>query len=63
MVFDPDRPDLGATLDDGYSTFTLSGTSSLPILPDLTDLDRRTYWGYSVFPNVMMNLVTTGAMV
>lgn len=63
MVFDPDRPDLGATLDDGYSTFTLSGTSSLPILPDLTDLDRRTYWGYSVFPNVMMNLVSTGAMV
>lgn len=63
MVFDPERPDLGATLDDGYSTFTLSGTSSLPVLPDLTDLDRRTYWGYSVFPNVMMNLVSTGAMV
>ncbi len=63
MVFEPDRPDLGATLDDGLTTFTLSGTSSLPQLPDLTELDCRTYWGYSVFPNVAMNLLSTGAMV
>jgi glycine betaine catabolism A len=63
MVFEPDRPDLGATLDEGLTTFTLSGNSQLPFLPGLTDLDRRTYWGYSVFPNVAMNLLSTGAMV
>ena len=63
MVFDPDRPDLGAELADGRTTFTLSGTSPLPTLPQLTELDVRTYWGYSVFPNVMMNLLSTGAMV
>jgi Rieske 2Fe-2S family protein len=63
MVFEPDRPDLGATLDEGLTTFTLSGTSSLPQLPELTELDCRTYWGYSVFPNVAMNLLSTGAMV
>jgi Rieske 2Fe-2S family protein len=63
MVFEPDRPDLGATLDTGLTTFTMSGNSTLPFLPGLTDLDRRTYWGYSVFPNVAMNLLSTGAMV
>jgi glycine betaine catabolism A len=63
MVFDPERPDLGATLADGLTTFTMSGTSSLPTLPGLTATDCRTYWGYSIMPNVMMNLVSTGAMV
>ncbi|MGZ4135984.1 MAG: aromatic ring-hydroxylating oxygenase subunit alpha [Actinomycetota bacterium] len=63
MVFDPDRPDLGAELADGLSTFTLTGTSVLPTLPGLGDRDCRTYWGYSIFPNVLMNLVSTGAMV
>ena len=63
MVFDPERPDLGATLADGVSTFTMTGTSDLATLPGLTDTDCRTYWGYSIFPNVLMNLVSTGAMV
>ncbi|HSL10773.1 MAG TPA: aromatic ring-hydroxylating dioxygenase subunit alpha [Actinomycetota bacterium] len=63
QVVDLERPDLGATLADGLSTFTLSGTTSLPFLPGLTDLDRRTYWGYSVLPNLMVNLLSTGVMV
>jgi glycine betaine catabolism A len=63
QVVDADRPDLGATLDDGYTTFTLSGTSDLPTLPGITALDCRTYWGYSILPNLMVNLVSTGVMV
>ncbi len=63
MVFDPDRPDLGAELDEGMNTFTMSGRSSLPVLPGLTELDHRTYWGFSVMPNVAMNLLSTGVMV
>ena len=63
MVFDPERPDLGATLGEGVTTFTMTGTSALPTLPGLTETDCRTYWGYSIFPNVMMNLLSTGAMV
>ena len=63
MVFDPDRPDLGVTLDDGLTTFTMSGHSTLPPLPGLADADLRTYWGYSILPNVAMNLMSTGAMV
>jgi Rieske 2Fe-2S family protein len=62
MVVDYERPDLGATLADGMTTFTMSGTSDLPILPGLTELDRRTYWGYSVFPNLMVNMVSTGVV-
>jgi Rieske 2Fe-2S family protein len=33
------------------------------MLPGLTDVDQRTYWGYSILPNVAMNLLSTGAMV
>jgi Rieske 2Fe-2S family protein len=62
MVVDHERPDLGATLADGVYTFTLSGTSDLPLLPGLTELDCKTYWGYSVFPNLMVNLVSTGVV-
>jgi Rieske 2Fe-2S family protein len=62
MVVDYERPDLGATLADGMYTFTLSGTSDLPVLPGLTEVDCRTYWGYSVFPNLMVNLVSTGVV-
>jgi len=63
MVFDPSRPDLGVTLDEGLSTFTMSGTSALPPLPGLSEADLRSYWGYSVMPNVAMNLMSTGVMV
>jgi Rieske 2Fe-2S family protein len=62
QVVDLERPDLGATLDDGLSTFTLSGTSDLPFLPHLTELDCRTYWGYTVFPALQVNLLSTGVM-
>jgi Rieske 2Fe-2S family protein len=63
QVVDHDRPDLGATLGEGKTTFTMDGTSSLPTLPGLTELDCRTYWGYSIFPNLMVNLLSTGVMV
>ena len=63
QVVDHDRPDFGATLESGVKTFTLSGTSDLPFLPGLSELDCRTYWGYSVIPNLMVNLVSTGVMV
>jgi glycine betaine catabolism A len=63
IVVDPERPDLGATLDEGMCTFTMSGTTDLPTLPGLEDVDRRTYWGYSVMPSLMVNLLSTGVFV
>jgi len=62
QVVDHERPDFGATLADGAYTFTMSGTTDLPFLPGLTEIDCRTYWGYAVFPNLLVNLVSTGVM-
>ena len=63
MVFDPDRPDLGVNWTRGINTFTMSGTVITACAPGLTEADHRTYWGYSVMPNVAMNLLSTGVMV
>jgi Rieske 2Fe-2S family protein len=62
LVLDPARGDGGATLDQGLHTFTRSGRSRLPALPDLSELDRRTYYGYSILPNLLVNLLSTGVM-
>jgi Rieske 2Fe-2S family protein len=62
IVLDPSRVDGGVTLADGLYTFTMDGTSTLPQLPDLEEIDRRTYYGYSVFPNLLVNLFSTGVM-
>jgi Rieske 2Fe-2S family protein len=61
-VLDPTRDDGGVTLDEGLHTFTFSGRSELPPLPGLSELDRRTYNGYSIFPNMLVNLLSTGVM-
>jgi Rieske 2Fe-2S family protein len=61
-VLDPARADGGATLDEGLRTFTESGRSRLPALPGLSELDRRTYYGYSILPNLLVNLLSTGVM-
>ena len=62
LVLDPTRGDGGATLDQGLHTFTLSGRSRLPALPGLSELDRRSYYGYSILPNLLVNLLSTGVM-
>jgi Rieske 2Fe-2S family protein len=63
MVMDPAKEDVGATLDEGLDAFTLSGTTSLPRLPGLSEIHGRTYYGYSIFPNLLVNLTPTGVMV
>jgi Rieske 2Fe-2S family protein len=63
QVVDPDRVDGGVTLDDGLYTFTLSGRSALPKLPSLSEIDSRSYYGYSIFPNLMANLTSTGVVM
>ncbi len=62
QVIDSERRDGGVTLADGMNTFTATGRSALPELPGLSELDRRSYYGYTIFPNVMMNLLSTGVM-
>ena len=62
QVLDDDRPDGGVTLGEGMNSFTASGRTALPELPGLSEIDRRSYYGYSIFPNVLMNLLATGVM-
>ncbi|HZD80505.1 MAG TPA: aromatic ring-hydroxylating dioxygenase subunit alpha [Actinomycetota bacterium] len=63
MVWDERREDGGVFLGQGLTTFTLSGTSDkLPELPDLSEVDRCTYYGYTAFPNLLVNLLSTGIM-
>jgi len=62
QVLDRERRDGGVTLGEGMNTFTESGRSALPELPGLSEADRRSYYGYSTFPNVLMNLLSTGVM-
>ena len=63
LVWDERRDDGGVFLAEGFTTFTLSGTSDrLPELPGLSEVDRCTYYGYAVFPNLLVNLLSTGVM-
>lgn len=52
----------GARLADGARTFAFGGTSSLPTLPGLDDVDRQTYFGFTVFPNLIANLLSDTVM-
>ncbi|HSL10640.1 MAG TPA: aromatic ring-hydroxylating dioxygenase subunit alpha [Actinomycetota bacterium] len=46
---------LGNSMADGLTSFTRSGTSSLPTLPGLEDLDVHTFYGVYLFPNLILN--------
>ena len=46
---------LGNSMGEGLTSFTRSGTSTLPTLPGLDDLDVRTFYGVYLFPNLILN--------
>ena len=41
---------------DGATSFTATGRSELPKLPDLSPIDYQMYYGSYEFPNLMLNL-------
>lgn len=47
----------GNRLADGVETWTMNGRSNRPPLPDLTEEDKRCYYGFHVFPNLFVNLL------
>ena len=47
---------------EGATSFTRTGTSTLPPFPDLLDDDRRMYYGTFQFPNLLLNLHPDAAM-
>jgi Rieske 2Fe-2S family protein len=55
-VWDGKQPDDGNLMVDGFTSFTPTGKSPLPGLPDLNPVDRNMYYGTFEFPNLMLNL-------
>jgi Rieske 2Fe-2S family protein len=55
-VWDEETRDDGNKMMDGATSFTVSGRSDLPKLPDLASEDYSMYYGSYEFPNLMLNL-------
>jgi Rieske 2Fe-2S family protein len=62
-VWDEETRDDGNWMIEGATSFTRTGTSTLPPFPDLLPDDYRMYYGTFQFPNVMLNLHPDAAMV
>jgi glycine betaine catabolism A len=52
----------GNSLDVGVSSMTITGASGLPPLPGITPTDAHTYYGFHVFPNLLLNLTPDHVM-
>jgi Rieske 2Fe-2S family protein len=46
---------LGNSMAEGLTSFTMTGTSSLPALPGLDEVDVNTFYGVYLFPNLILN--------
>ena len=55
-VWDEETRDDGNWMMDGATSFTATGTSELPKLPDLLPDDYSMYYGSYEFPNLLLNL-------
>ena len=62
-VYDHRRDDGGVTLKNDGNTFSLTGTSDLPLLPGVTGDDARSYYGCTMFPNAFVDVTGTSAIV
>lgn len=60
-VVDPERSDGAVWLVDGANSFTIDGTSTLSVLPNMSAEEAVQYRGASVFPNVLFDITGTSA--
>jgi Rieske 2Fe-2S family protein len=61
-VWDEQSRDDGNRMVDGATSFTRSGSSTLPRFPGLDPDDEHMYYGTFQFPNLMLNLHPDSAM-
>jgi Rieske 2Fe-2S family protein len=61
-VWDDKTRDSGNPMVDGASSFTPTGSSTLPPFPDLLPDDRCMYYGVFQYPNLLLNLHPDSAM-
>jgi Rieske 2Fe-2S family protein len=52
----------GNSLTDGSNSFTPTGASGLPTLPGIDAEDAHTYYGFHLFPNVLLNFMPDSVM-
>ncbi len=62
-VSDDARDDAGVALAAGSTSFTHTGRSVHPVLPGLSDTEAGSYYGCVVFPNMLLDLTGTSAIV
>jgi phenylpropionate dioxygenase-like ring-hydroxylating dioxygenase large terminal subunit len=60
-VVDPDRPDGGVSLRG--NSFSMTGSSKLPVLPHMSDDEAASYYGATVFPNMFIDVTGTSVVV
>ncbi len=61
-VWDDKTKDSGNPMFEGASSFTPTGSSTLPPFPDLLPDDRCMYYGVFQYPNLLLNLHPDSAM-
>jgi glycine betaine catabolism A len=52
----------GNSLGDGIDSFTTTGASGLPTLPGIDATDAHTYYGFHLFPNLLLNFMPDSIM-
>ena len=52
----------GNSLGEGVDSFTTTGASGLPTLPGIDATDAHTYYGFHLFPNLLLNFMPDSIM-
>ena len=59
QVFEEGRDDFGVSIAGGGAGYTASGTTTLPVMPGLTEQQASSMYGATVFPNMFLDLTGT----
>jgi len=58
-VFEEGRDDWGVSIVGGGAGYTSTGTTTLPVMPGLSELQASSMYGASIFPNMFIDLTGT----
>jgi Rieske 2Fe-2S family protein len=58
-VFEEGRDDFGVSIAGGGAGYTASGTTTLPVMPGLTEQQASSMYGATIFPNMFLDLTGT----
>jgi glycine betaine catabolism A len=61
-VYDESRED-GGVLIAGGSSYTANGASNIAVIPTMTELEAKSVYGGTIFPNAMLDISGTGVIL